>query len=206
MDHDSKMTERKLAPADDNLSRVSSRPQPGTISDNADDLQRHLGNRQIQLLAIGGAVGTALFISIGNGLAAGGPGSLFIAYFLWSFVVASVNNSITEMAVLQPVSGGFIRIAGYWFDDALGFMVGWNFFFFEVFAIPFEITAVNLVLTYWTDKIPVAVVCATCIILYAYVPLFSFLLRSTYFHTPLALLASSAPESPHDASDSRPAN
>lgn len=51
-------------------------------------------------------------------------------------------------------------------------MVGWNFFFFEVFAIPFEIAAVNFVLTYWTDKIPVAAVCAGCIILYAYVPLF----------------------------------
>lgn len=172
MDHDSKLTERKLVPADDNLSPVFSGPQPGTVSDNDDGLQRHLGNRQVQLLAIGGAVGTALFISIGNGLAAGGPGSLFIAFFLWGFVVASVNNSITEMVVLQPVSGGFIRIAGYWFDDALGFMVGWNFFFFEVFAIPFEIAAVNLVLTYWTDKIPVAAVCTACIFLYAYVPLF----------------------------------
>lgn len=189
MDDDSKMTERKLAAADDNLSRVYSAPQPGTVSDNSDDLQRHLGNRQIQLLAIGGAVGTALFISIGNGLAAGGPGSLFIAFFLWCFVVAAVNNSITEMVVLQPVSGGFIRIAGYWFDDALGFMVGWNFFFFEVFAIPFEIAAVNLVLSYWTDKIPVAAVCAACIILYSYVSLFSFLLQiipsrffSTHFH------------------------
>lgn len=177
MDDDSKKTERKLAAADDNLSHVFSAPQSGTVSDNSDGLQRHLGNRQIQLLAIGGAVGTALFISIGNGLAAGGPGSLFIAYVLWCFVVASVNNSITEMVVLQPVSGGFIRIAGYWFDDALGFMVGWNFFFFEVFAIPYEIAAVNLVLTYWTDKIPVAAVCAACIILYAYAPLFSFLLR-----------------------------
>lgn len=197
MDDDSKMTERKLAAADDNLSPVFSAPQPGTVSDNSDSLQRHLGNRHIQLLAIGGAVGTTLFISIGNGLAAGGPGSLFIAFVLWSLVVASVNNSITEMVVLQPVSGGFIRIAGYWFDDALGFMVGWNFFFFEVFAIPFEIAAVNLVLTYWTDKIPVAAVCAACIILYAYAPLFSFSLRilpawflSLYFHKPFTLLFS----------------
>lgn len=175
MDYDTKMTELKLSPADDNLSPVLSRPQQpdlsGTASDDADGLQRHLGNRHIQLLAIGGAVGTALFVSMGNGLAAAGPGSLFIAYFIWSFVVASVNNCITEMMVLQPVSGGFIRIAAYWFDDALGFMAGWNFFFFEVFAIPFKITAVNLVLSYWTDKIPIAPVCAACIVLYAYVSL-----------------------------------
>ena len=166
MDQENKMTDAKMVTADDNLFPVQSGPQSGTISDNADNLHRKLGNRQIQLLAIGGAVGTALFVSIGNGLAAGGPGSLFVAYFLWCFVVAAVNNSITEMVVLQPVSGGFIRIAGHWFDDALGFMVGWNFFFFEVFAIPFEIAAVNLVVSYWTDKIPVAAICAICIILY----------------------------------------
>lgn len=154
---------------DEDMERIASGPYEGEVRDNGDNLQRRLGNRQIQLLAIGGAVGTALFVSIGNGLAAGGPGSLFIAYTMWCFVVAAVNNCITEMITLQPVSGGFIRIAGYWFDDALGFMVGWNFFFFEVFAIPFEIAAVNLVLSYWTDKIPVAVVCAVVLILYTYV-------------------------------------
>lgn len=56
----------------------------GIISENKDDLQRRLGNRQIQLLAIGGSIGTALFVSIGGGLYRGGPGSLFIAYTLYS--------------------------------------------------------------------------------------------------------------------------
>ncbi|KAH6643500.1 amino acid permease-domain-containing protein [Boeremia exigua] len=168
MDCDNTKTEPKLAASDQNLSLVHSTPQPGIVTDNADNLQRRLGNRQIQLLAIGGAIGTALFVSIGNGLAAGGSGSLLIAYSLWCIVVAAINNSISEMVVLQPVAGGFVRIAGHWFDDALGFMVGWNFFFFEVLAIPFEIAAVNLVVTYWTDKIPVAAICAICIILYRY--------------------------------------
>jgi amino acid transporter len=65
-----------------------------------------------------------------------------------------------------PVQGGFIRLAGHWVDESLGFWVGWNFFLYEAFLIPFEISALNLVLTYWTDKIPVAVVVAVCIILY----------------------------------------
>lgn len=143
--------------------------QHGQISDNADSLHRRLSNRQIQLLAIGGSIGTALFVSIGNGLAAGGPGSLFLAYTMYSLVVACVNNCISEMIILQPVSGGFIRLAGKWFDDALGFMVGWNFFIYEALLIPFEITAINLVLTFWRDDIPVAAVCVACIVLYAYV-------------------------------------
>lgn len=72
------------------------------------------------------------------------------------------------MTVLHLVSGGFIRLAGKWVDDALGTMVGYNFFFYEALMIPFEITAINLILSYWRDDIPVAAVCAVCIVLYAY--------------------------------------
>lgn len=142
--------------------------QAGEIHDNADHLQRHLNNRQIQLLAIGGSIGTALFVSIGGGLNKGGPASLFIAYLLYSCMLGLVNNCIAEMTILHPVSGGFVRMAGHWVDDAFGFMAGWNFFFYEALLIPFEITALNLVLTYWRDDIPVAAVCAACIVLYAY--------------------------------------
>lgn len=101
--------------------------QEGVTADNADNLQRHLDNRQVQLIAIGGGIGTALFISIGTGLYNGGPGSLFIAYTVQSIFLAMVNNSLAEMTTAFPVSGGFIRLAGKWVDDALGFMVGWNF-------------------------------------------------------------------------------
>lgn len=139
----------------------------GEVSDNADHLHRRLGNRQIQLLAIGGSIGTALFVSIGGGLAAGGPGSLFLAYFLYSCMLALVNNGIAEMSTFMPVSGGFVRLAGKWVDDALGFTAGWNFFFYEALLIPFEITALNTVLAFWRDDIPAGAVCAACIVLYA---------------------------------------
>jgi amino acid transporter len=71
------------------------------------------------------------------------------------------------MSTLMPVSGGFIRLAGHWVDDAFGFMAGWNFFFYEALLIPFEITALSLVLSFWSDNIPTAAVCAACIVLYA---------------------------------------
>jgi len=139
----------------------------GLVADNADHLQRRLGNRQIQLIAIGGSIGTALFVSIGTGLARGGPGSLFLAYAIYSCFLGLINNCMAEMTVLQPVSGGFIRMAGHWVDDAFGFMAGWNFFLYEALLIPFEITALNLVLSFWRDDIPVAAVCAVAIVLYA---------------------------------------
>lgn len=45
-------------------------------------------------------------------------------------------------------------------------MVGWNFFLYEALLIPFEITAISLLLNYWRDGIPVAAVCVGCIVLY----------------------------------------
>lgn len=127
---------------------------PNQISaGNSDGLQRRLDNRQIQLIAIGGTIGTGLFVSIGAGLAKGGAGSLLVCTFLYSCVMALVNNSIAEMNTYMPVSGGFIRLAGAWVDDALGFMVGWNYFFYEALLIPFEIVALNLIVSFWSDKI-----------------------------------------------------
>jgi amino acid transporter len=69
----------------------------GNVTD-VGQLQRHLGNRQVQLIAIGGSIGTATFVSIANGLIRGGPGSLLLAYTLYTCILGLVNNSMAEMA------------------------------------------------------------------------------------------------------------
>ncbi|KAJ5460444.1 uncharacterized protein N7458_001996 [Penicillium daleae] len=142
------------------------KPTTGVVIDNTDQLKRHLGNRQIQLIAIGGSIGTATFVSITSGLTKGGPGSLFLAYTIYSCMMGLVNNSMAEMAVFMPISGAFIRMAGHWVDEAFGFWAGWNFFIYEALLIPFEISALNLVLTFWRDDIPVEAVVAACIVIY----------------------------------------
>lgn len=139
------------------------------VQENADQLQRHLGNRQIQLIAVGGSIGTALFVSIGTGLTRGGPANLFLGYTIYACFLAMVNNGMAEMVVYMPVASSFLRMAGKWVDESFGFMAGWNFFLYEAFLIPFEISALNLVITFWTDKVPVPAICIACIILYAYV-------------------------------------
>ena len=141
--------------------------QNGEIAENTDRLHRRLNNRQIQLIAIGGSIGTALFVSIGGGLTRGGPGSLFIAYAIYSCFLAMVGNGTAEMTVLFPVSGGFVRLAGHFVDEAFGFMAGWNFFLYEALLIPFEITALTTVLGYWSSNIPPWSIPIACIILYA---------------------------------------
>ncbi|OGM49423.1 hypothetical protein ABOM_003496 [Aspergillus bombycis] len=134
-------------------------------------LHRSLGNRQIQLVAIGGSIGTGLFIAIGTGLYKGGPGSLLLAFIIESLMVGMLNNCLAEMTTYMPVSGGFIRLAGYWVDDAWGFMAGWNFFIYMALTVPFEISAVNVLLEYWRDDIPVVAVCLACIAAYAVINL-----------------------------------
>lgn len=101
------------------------------IVDNVDGLKRNLSGRQIQMIAVGGSIGTALFVSIGFGLIAGGPGSLLIAFALYCVFLAAINNCMAEMTVFMPVSGSFIRMGSKWVDEAFGFMLGWNFFLYE---------------------------------------------------------------------------
>lgn len=73
----------------------------------------------------------------------------------------------------QCISGSFIRFAGKWVDESFGFMSGWNFYLYEAAMIPFEISAINLILTFWRDDIPVAAVCAGCIVLYGAINVFA---------------------------------
>ena len=100
------------------------------LIENVGDLQRRLTGRQIQMITIGGSIGTALFVSIGAGLVSSGPGSLFIAFVMYCVFLAAVNNCMAEMAVFMPVSGSFIRMGSKWVDEAFGFMLGWNFFLY----------------------------------------------------------------------------
>ncbi|KAM0420299.1 hypothetical protein ACHAPT_011960 [Fusarium lateritium] len=162
------LSPKKEESGDATLSPVvsTSFAQASEVVDNLDHFQRRLGNRQIQLIAIGGSIGTGLFITIGNGLARGGPGSMLLGTILYCGLIALVNNCMAEMTVLMPVSGGFIRMAGKWVDDALGFMVGWNFFLYQALVIPFEITALSVVLSYWSDNIPPVAICMACIVAY----------------------------------------
>lgn len=136
------------------------------VSENVSELHRTLGHRQIQLMAIGASIGAAIFILIGNSLQAAGPGGMLLAYIVYACIMGTVNSTVAEMVVFMPVSGSFIRFATKWVDPALGFTAGWNFFLFQASFIPFEITFVNVLLRYWTDAIPVAAICAICLVAY----------------------------------------
>ena len=89
-------------------------------------LHRHLKGRHLQMIAIGGSIGTGLFVGSGSALATGGPGSLIIAFVLIGIMLYCTVHALGEMAVLFPVSGSFSAYSTRFLDPAWGFAMGWK--------------------------------------------------------------------------------
>lgn len=154
-----------------------------------DQTHRKLKSRHIQLIGkmplapytlnhpltpirgIGGTIGTALFVQIGKGVLNGGPGSLFIAFTIWCTFILAITVSLAEMVTYLPISSPFIRFAGRYVDPAFGFAAGWNFFVFEAMLVPFEVTACNMIIHYWSDAVPAGGIIAIIICLYGLINL-----------------------------------
>ena len=79
----------------------------------SDKLNRSLTARQVQMIAIGGTIGTGLFLGTGKSLATGGPASILIAYAIVGGIVFVTMLSLAEMAAFIPVAGSFCTFAGY---------------------------------------------------------------------------------------------
>lgn len=75
-------------------------------------LARKLSARQVQMIAIGGTIGTGLFLGTGNSLAKGGPASMLISYAIVGGIVFVTMLSLGEMAAFVPVAGSFCTFAG----------------------------------------------------------------------------------------------
>ncbi|KAL5407428.1 hypothetical protein PMIN06_006632 [Paraphaeosphaeria minitans] len=136
-----------------------------------DSTHRMLKPRHIQLIGIGGTIGTALYVQIGRGLMNGGPASLFLAFSIWCTFILAVTLCMAEMVSYLPISSPFIRFAGRYVDEAFGFAAGWNFFIFEAALVPFEIVACNLIIHFWSDVVPTGAIIAIILFLYGLINL-----------------------------------
>jgi amino acid transporter len=128
--------------------------------------KRELTPRTLHMIAIGGAIGTGLFVTISTALYKGGPGSLFLAYFLWTWVIFAVTASIGEMVCYLPISSPFIQMAGRCVDEAFEVVVGFNYYIMISCYIPFEIVAVNGMVHYWRDDYSPAITFCIQIVIY----------------------------------------
>ncbi|PFH51754.1 hypothetical protein AMATHDRAFT_74783 [Amanita thiersii Skay4041] len=142
-----------------------------TVDDGRDTPSTDTGpdktHRKLKVSSILCAIGTALFVQIGTALTKGGPGSLFLAFTIWCSFIIAINNCLAEMVTWMPISSPFVRFADHFVDPAFGFCTGFNYFIFEVALVTFEIVAVNVVIKFWSDHIPVAVVIVVVLVCYA---------------------------------------
>ncbi|KAL1987468.1 hypothetical protein VTN96DRAFT_3850 [Rasamsonia emersonii] len=120
----------------------------------ADKLARRLSARQVQMIAIGGTIGTGLFLGTGKSLATGGPASMLISYAIVGAIVFVTMLSLGEMAAFIPVAGSFCTFAGRFVDDAFGFALTWNYWFNDAVSTASDLIALQLLLQYWTDNFP----------------------------------------------------
>ncbi|KAL2836088.1 amino acid permease-domain-containing protein [Aspergillus pseudoustus] len=126
---------------------------------------RRLNPRQIQLTAIAGSIGAALFVAIGSGVMSG-PLCLFLAFVFWASIVFCIAQCQIEIVTLLPLDGSFIRLAGRMVDPALGVAVGWNHFFAQTSYVIFEATVINTLVEYWGYNQSPAILISISLVLY----------------------------------------
>ncbi|KAI1770097.1 proline-specific permease [Hypoxylon cercidicola] len=157
-----------VASAADEASRGGSEPKDldHTVSnrlgevnlESTHQLKRGLKSRHIQFLALGGAIGTGLFVGSGQILATTGPAPLFMAYLSMMACVWVVMNDLAEMVTYLPMKGISIPyFVGRFVEPSLAFAAGWNYWYAYTMLIAAECTAGAIILQYWTTAVPVAV-------------------------------------------------
>ncbi|KIJ64779.1 hypothetical protein HYDPIDRAFT_28140 [Hydnomerulius pinastri MD-312] len=119
---------------------------------NLDNVKRRLGRQHIQMIALAGTIGTGLFLGLGEILALCGPLGSLLVYIQVSTVIYATILSVGEMTAFAPVSGSLLHYAARWLDPAVGFALGWNYFYFSATAIPLEITALSAMIAFWDSN------------------------------------------------------
>ncbi|KJZ72542.1 Proline-specific permease [Hirsutella minnesotensis 3608] len=128
------------------------------LTQQHDQLARGLKSRHIQFLALGGAIGTGLFVGSGAILADTGPAPLFMAYLSMMLVVWNIMNNLAEMTVYLPMRGITVPyFVGRFVDPSLSFAAGYNYWYAYAILVAAEATAAGIVIDYWNPPVNIAV-------------------------------------------------
>ncbi|CCH42715.1 Histidine permease [Wickerhamomyces ciferrii] len=120
-------------------------------------LHKSLKNRHLQMIAIGGAIGTGLFIGSGGALATGGPAALLIGWLAVGTMIYCTVQALGEMAVTFPISGAFNVYSTRFIHPSWGFAMGWIYTLQWLTVLPLELVAASITIQYWNSNInPVA--------------------------------------------------
>ncbi|MFD0364564.1 amino acid permease [Nocardia sp. GCM10030253] len=119
-----------------------------SLHDEDAGYHKSLRPRQLQMIAIGGAIGTGLFLGAGGRLAHAGPG-LFLVYAICGVFVFFILRALGELVLHRPSSGSFVSYAREFYGEKLAFAVGWMYFFHWCMTGIVDITAIATYVHFW---------------------------------------------------------
>ncbi|WP_254700005.1 amino acid permease [Trinickia violacea] len=134
-----------------------------TTQQNGDGLKRGLKNRHIQLIALGGAIGTGLFLGSASVLQAAGP-SMILGYAIGGLIAFMIMRQLGEMVAQEPVAGSFSHFAHKYWGDFAGFLSGWNYWVLYVLVSMAELTAVGTYVHFWWPAVPTWLSALVCFV------------------------------------------
>ncbi|RFT38522.1 gamma-aminobutyrate permease, partial [Bifidobacteriaceae bacterium NR015] len=134
-------------------STAAQNTQQNTHQNN--DVHRGLKTRHISMIALGGSIGTGLFVASGATIHMAGPGGALLAYGAIGIMVYFLMTSLGEMATFMPISGSFASYSGRFIDPALGFAMGWNYWFNWAITVAVDVSTAAIVLQYWFPTVPI---------------------------------------------------
>ena len=123
-------------------------------TDQPMQLQRQLGARHLNMIAIGGSIGTGLFLASGETIANAGPGGALLAYALIGLMIYFLMTSLGELATHNPTSGAFFTYGTKYVEGGFGFALGWNYWYNWAITVAFELVAVQFIMKFWFPDIP----------------------------------------------------
>ncbi|MFC4704790.1 MULTISPECIES: amino acid permease [Paraburkholderia] len=116
-------------------------------------LRRGLSTAQLSMIAIGGAIGTGLFLGSGFAIGFAGP-SVLVSYAIGALIALLLMGCLAEMTVAHPTSGSFGAYAEHYIGPLAGFLVRYAYWSSIVFAVGTEVTAIAVYMKYWFPAIP----------------------------------------------------
>ncbi len=120
----------------------------------ATSLRQSLKARHMTMIALGGSIGTGLFLASGSAISSSGPGGAILAYAAIGLMVYFLMTSLGEMATYMPDSGSFSTYGSRFVSPAFGFAVGWNFWYNWAVTIAAELSAATVIIKYWLPDSP----------------------------------------------------
>ncbi|AXT44887.1 MULTISPECIES: amino acid permease [Chromobacterium] len=124
-----------------------------SVTPTSTGLKRELKNRHIQLIALGGAIGTGLFLGSASVLKAAGP-AMILGYAVAGFIIFLIMRQLGEMLVEEPVAGSLSHFADRYWGKFPAFLSGWNYWALYVLAGMAELTAAGEYVRYWWPDVP----------------------------------------------------